>query len=122
MSRKPKLVPFNGSRREVIRLKTLQKHPCKEAKEMGGIICNILEIWSRTTNYEKCKQCVNVEHTDEINGLREELIAEMCNDIACSHPLMVEKINQIALRERRRKFRIPNSEIRIPKSEIRGEG
>ncbi len=38
MSRKPKLVPFNGSRREVIRLKTLQKHPCKEAKEMGGIM------------------------------------------------------------------------------------
>ena len=72
---------------------------------MGCIICNLLEIWSRELDYEECIKCVNVEGTDEIEGLRAELVNEICNDIATQHPEMVKRINEIV----RLKCGIPTS-------------
>lgn len=58
---------------------------------MGCIICNLMEIWGRDCEYERCKECVDVENTDVDEVIKQELIDELCIDIATRHPEMVKK-------------------------------
>lgn len=59
---------------------------------MGCIICNLLEIWGRQLDYEKCKVCAGVETTELDEQIVAELKEEICNDIAICHSDMVNRI------------------------------